>query len=133
MTEYAVWHRGSGTYPSQLDEIHSPPTALYANGRPETLNAPCVAIVGTRHPTSYGARVAKKLSRTLAQQGACIVSGMATGIDGYAHQAALEVGGRTVAVLGAGIDEVYPRGACVALSESRSTTGSFCPEYRSWH
>jgi DNA processing protein len=109
MTEYAVWHRGSDTYPSQLDEIHSPPVALYANGRRETLNAPCVAIVGTRYPTSYGTRVVKQLSRTLAQQGVCIVSGMAVGIDGYAHQAALDAGGRTVAILGAGVDEVYPR------------------------
>ena len=109
MIPYTVWQRGTDTYPGQLTQIQSPPAELHAYGRPETLHAPCVAIVGTRHPTPYGARVTREIAKALAQRGACVVSGLAAGIDGYAHQAALDVGGRTVAVLGAGIDEVYPR------------------------
>jgi DNA processing protein len=109
VTAYTVWHREADIYPTQLSDIPSPPAALFACGRRETLQAPCVAIVGTRNPTPYGTRVTRQLAKALAQRGACIVSGLAMGIDGCAHQATLDVKGRTVAVLGAGIDEVYPR------------------------
>src|SRR5262249_45833632 len=74
-----------------------------------TLRDPIVAIVGTRRATSYGLRTTKALATAFARAGACVVSGMALGIDGAAHRGALEVGGRTVAVLGSGVDVPYPK------------------------
>ncbi|MDB4916404.1 MAG: protecting protein DprA [Gemmatimonadetes bacterium] len=73
------------------------------------LNRPCVAIVGTRRATAYAERVTRELARTLARSGACVVSGLARGVDAEAHRGALDVGGATCAVLGTGVDVVYPK------------------------
>ncbi|MGI9090277.1 MAG: DNA-processing protein DprA, partial [Gemmatimonadaceae bacterium] len=86
------------------------PKSLYYAGDVGVIAKPCVAIVGTRHPTRYGERVASDIASALAGAGACIVSGLAYGIDACAHRAALAAGGATAAVLGAGIDQVYPLG-----------------------
>ncbi len=96
-------------YPWRLGEIYDPPLALFVRGSllPEDEHA--VAIVGTRRPTPYGIRMAEKLARELAARGITVVSGLATGIDAAAHRGALEAGGRTIAVLGNGVDVVYPR------------------------
>jgi DNA processing protein len=101
---------GSDEWPAAIDTIPSPPRALYYNGDISILARPCVSIVGSRKHTSYGARVARELASALASAGACIVSGMAFGIDAIAHRAALDADGLTAAVLGTGIDVVYPRG-----------------------
>ncbi len=99
-----------GVYPSLLREIYDPPIALYVKGAwLECLDRPCVAIVGSRKASSYGQNAALMLARDLAQRGVTIVSGFARGIDAAAHRGAIAAGGRTVAVLGTGIDEVYPR------------------------
>jgi DNA processing protein len=99
-----------GAYPQLLREIPDPPVTLYVRGRwAECLEAPCVAVVGSRRCSTYGQNVALMLARDLASRGVTIVSGLARGIDAAAHRGALEVGGRTVAVLGTGLDEVYPR------------------------
>ena len=99
-----------GVYPSLLREIYDPPIALYVTGAwSECLDQPCVAIVGSRRCSTYGLNAASMLARDLAQRGVTIVSGFARGIDAAAHRGALEAGGRTVAVLGTGIGEVYPR------------------------
>lgn len=74
------------------------------------LEVPCVAIVGTRRMTAYGERVTRRLASAFARAGACVVSGMAQGVDATAHRAAIEAGGRTVAVLGTGVDVPYPAG-----------------------
>lgn len=99
-------------YPRWLFEIPDPPSVLYYQGKVEPLEnqgiMPAVAIVGTRGPTDYGRRWARRLSATLAQVGFTIVSGLAEGIDTEAHQSCLAVGGRTIAVLGTGVDVVYP-------------------------
>ena len=113
---------GDREYPPQLLELHDPPPVLWSAGAWSTLEAPIVSIVGTRRATSYGLRVARELSSSLARAGACIVSGMALGIDAAAHCAALEAGGRTVAVLGTGADVAYPR-ANVALHRRISAHG----------
>ncbi len=94
-------------YPSLLREIHDPPIGLYRKGKYE-FGHRCVAIVGSRRTTLYGQATAKKLGAELAQLGFCVVSGLARGIDTAAHEGALSVGGKTAAVLGCGIDIIYP-------------------------
>ncbi|MBM3328693.1 MAG: DNA-protecting protein DprA [Calditrichaeota bacterium] len=96
-------------YPPRLKLTTDPPALLYILGEPSPLYEYSVAIVGTRAPTEHGARLAFRIAADLAQQGVAVVSGMATGIDGKAHEGALAAGGRTMAVLGTGIDIVYPR------------------------
>ena len=99
-----------GVYPSLLREIYDPPITLYVKGAWEDcLDQPCVAIVGSRRCSTYGQNAALMLARDLARRGVTIVSGFARGIDAAAHRGAIEGGGRTVAVLGTGIDQVYPR------------------------
>lgn len=94
-------------YPRLLREIHDPPIGLYRQGRYEC-GHPGVAIVGSRRTTLYGQAVARKLAAELGRLGFCVVSGLARGIDTAAHDGALSAGGRTVAVLGAGLDIIYP-------------------------
>ena len=99
-----------GVYPALLREIYDPPITLYVKGAwTECLDQPCVAIVGSRRCSTYGQNAAVMLARDHAQRGVTIVSGFARGIDAAAHRGAIEGGGRTLAVLGTGIDEVYPR------------------------
>jgi DNA processing protein len=95
-------------YPPKLREIFDPPVVLFARGRIELLGSLMLGVVGTRRPTSYGTAVAERLAADLARAGLTIVSGMARGIDTAAHKGALSVGGNTVAVLGCGVDVVYP-------------------------
>jgi DNA processing protein len=95
-------------YPSLLKQIYAPPPVLYVRGELVTADEWAVAIVGTRRATMYGKEVARMLAQELAQNGVTIVSGLARGIDAVAHQAALDAGGRTVAVLACGLDRVYP-------------------------
>lgn len=99
-----------GIYPSLLREIFDPPITLYVKGAwDECFDRPCVAVVGSRRCSTYGQNAAVMLSRDLAQRGVTVVSGFARGIDAAAHRGALEGGGRTVAVLGTGMDQHYPR------------------------
>src|ERR1044071_2939021 len=99
-----------GVYPSSLREIYDPPIVLYVKGAwSECWDQPCVGVVGSRKCSTYGQNAALMLSRDLAQRGVTVVSGFARGIDAAAHRGALEANGRTVAVLGTGIDEAYPR------------------------
>lgn len=94
-------------YPKLLREIHDPPIGLYRKGD-YLFGQPCIAVVGSRRTTLYGQSVAKKLGADLARLGFCVVSGLARGIDTAAHEGALSVEGKTVAVLGCGLDIVYP-------------------------
>jgi len=96
-------------YPQTLLQIYDPPVLLYVRGDPQILNAPSLAIVGTRRPTLYGTQMADRLGRELAAGGIVIVSGLARGIDGIAHQGAVAVEGRDIGVLGTGIDVCYPK------------------------
>ncbi|HEX3230875.1 MAG TPA: DNA-processing protein DprA [Pyrinomonadaceae bacterium] len=99
-----------GVYPTLLRETYDPPVVLYVKGAwAECFDRACVAIVGSRRCSTYGQNAALMLSRELAQRGVTIVSGLARGIDAAAHRGALEAGGRTVAVMGTGLDQVYPR------------------------
>jgi DNA processing protein len=99
-----------GVYPALLREIYDPPVVLYVKGAwSECLERPCVALVGSRRCSTYGQNAALMMSRELAQRGVTIVSGLARGIDASAHRGALEAAGRTVAVMGTGLDQIYPR------------------------
>ncbi|MEJ5241557.1 MAG: DNA-processing protein DprA [Anaerolineales bacterium] len=95
-------------YPARLREIDQPPPVLYVRGQLLPEDDFAVAIVGTRRVTPYGRQVTEEIASFLAAQGLTIVSGLARGVDAIAHQTALRVGGRTIAVLGCGVDQVYP-------------------------
>lgn len=96
------------SYPKALKEIFDPPIGYYHLGEMKQISQPCVSIVGTRMASLYGRKQAREMARELAKLGFCIVSGMARGIDYEAHMGALEVGGKSVAVLGNGLDIIYP-------------------------
>lgn len=95
-------------YPVHLKEIDQPPPVLFIRGEVTAEDAWAVGIVGTRAVTSYGRQVTEELATVLAQNGVTIVSGLARGVDAVAHNAALKAGGRTLAVLGSGVDRIYP-------------------------
>lgn len=101
-----TWH--DADYPPLLREIDDLPPILYVRGSFAPTDPDGVTIVGTRRPTAYGREVAKHLAGDLAAAGATVVSGLARGIDGAAHRAALDAQGRTIAVLGSGVDVAYP-------------------------
>jgi DNA processing protein len=96
-------------YPARLKEIYDPPVILFVKGSVEVLAQPGIAMVGTRHPTPYGSGMAERLSTDLAARGLVIISGLARGIDTASHRGAIAAKGKTLAVLGTGIDVMYPK------------------------
>lgn len=100
---------GDPDYPPRLLATTDPPPLLWLQGRRELLGAPSIAVVGSRHPSAQGCDRARTLSRELAQAGYTIVSGLAPGVDAAAHEGALDATGATIAVVGTGLDQVYPR------------------------
>ena len=119
-----------GNYPALLREIADPPVTLYVRGEWEAATeAPCVALVGSRRCSTYGQNVASMLARELASRGVTVVSGLARGIDAAAHRGALEAGGRTVGVLGTGIDEVYPRDHAKLAAEMLGRGGALVSQF----
>jgi DNA processing protein len=96
------------TYPRRLKTIDQPPPVLYLRGSLTLEDEWAVAVVGTRRITAYGRQVTEELAGTLARSGVTVVSGLARGVDAVAHQSALKAGGRTIAVLGSGVDRIYP-------------------------
>lgn len=103
-----IIHFAEPDYPQPLAEIHDPPPILFVHGELKEEDSLAISIVGSRHATNYGRRVAEQLARGLAMAGYTIVSGMARGIDAAAHRGALAAGGRTIAVLGSGVLNIYP-------------------------
>ena len=115
-------------YPRRLKEIHDPPPLLYVKGDILPEDERSLAIVGTRSPTTYGREVASTLATGLANSGICIISGLARGIDGIAHRATLDAGGRTIAVVANGLDMVYP-GEHTELARQIQAHGAVVSEY----
>ncbi len=119
-------------YPARLREIAQPPPILYLQG--EILleeDAWAVAIVGTRRVTAYGRQVTEEIATFLAQKGITIVSGLARGVDGIAHSSALKAGGRTLAVLGSGVNRIYPpehRNLAASISKSGAVLSDYAPD-----
>jgi DNA processing protein len=101
--------RGQEIYPPLLNEIFDPPLILYARGRLEVLEQTCIAVVGTRRPSIYGLQMAQGIAADLGGRGITVVSGLARGIEGAAHRGCIEADGSTIAVLGCGIDIIYPK------------------------
>jgi DNA processing protein len=101
-------HRRSPAYPAPLAESHDAPSVIYLRGTLTAADQRTVAVVGTRGPTTYGKEMARRLSYDLAATGVTVVSGLARGIDGIAHLSALDAGGRTLAIMGGGLDSIYP-------------------------
>lgn len=118
----------SPDYPPLLLETHAPPPVLYVKGELRDQDAWAVAVVGTRRASTYGREVTRRLAGSLARNGITVVSGMARGIDGVAHRAALEAGGRTIAVFGCGIDHIYPA-EHRKLAEQIASHGALVSDY----
>jgi DNA processing protein len=115
-------------YPPLLAQLHDPPPCIHVRAAAEILSEPAVAIVGARSCSSYGAQIAREVAKEVARAGVVVVSGMARGIDGEAHRGALATGGRTVAVLGCGIDRDYPR-SHTDLARRICENGAIVSEY----
>ncbi|NWG34368.1 MAG: DNA-protecting protein DprA [Chloroflexi bacterium] len=115
-------------YPQRLKEIEQPPPVLYIRGEylPDDLFA--VAVVGTRRVTPYGRQITEELASFLAAHGLTVISGLARGVDAIAHQTALKAGGRTIAVLGSGVDKIYPP-EHRALAEQMMERGAVISDY----
>jgi DNA processing protein len=115
-------------YPHHLRWISDPPLVLYIRGATQPEDHLALAVVGTRKPSNYGRVIAQRLSAELVQHGFTVVSGLARGIDSVAHQSALQAGGRTLAVLGSGINVMYPpenRRLCEAISDQGAVLSEF--------
>ncbi|HIF89428.1 MAG TPA: DNA-protecting protein DprA [Candidatus Thioglobus sp.] len=115
-------------YPKPLAQISDPPPLLYVLGSVDVLSKPQLGVVGSRNPTAGGKLITKELSTSLSLSGLVITSGMATGIDGEAHIAALETGGETIAVCGTGLDRIYPA-KHRALAHQISEQGALVSEF----
>ncbi len=118
----------SEDYPPLLKQIADPPLVLYVRGDVKVLSRPSVAVVGTRRPSAYGSQVATRLARELAERQLVVTSGLARGIDSSAHRGTLEAQGKTVAVLGSGIDVIYPR-ENKKLSDEIVSSGALVSEF----
>ncbi|MCP5098758.1 MAG: DNA-protecting protein DprA [Chloroflexi bacterium] len=125
--EVITWN--SAHYPAYLKEIHNPPPVLYAVGKMKEIDQWAVAIVGTRRLTSYGRQVTKDLVAGLVRNNITIVSGLARGIDAVAHRTAVELGGRTIAVLGSGLDCIYPAEHRQLVEDIKNGHGAVLSEY----
>lgn len=120
------WHP---EYPENLKEIYDPPALLFVRGDLLKEDVRAVAVVGTRNPTRYGIEMTEAISRDLARSGVTVVSGLARGIDTACHRAALKAGGRTIGVLGCGIDIDYPRENSDLVREM-AASGAVMTEFR---
>lgn len=119
-----------GSYPFLLREISDPPITLYVRGNWQAcFDAPCVGVVGSRKCSTYGENASFMLSRDLAREGICIVSGLARGIDSAAHRGTIEAGGKTVAVLGTGLDNIYPKENAKLVDEILASGGAIVTQF----
>jgi DNA processing protein len=119
-----------GGYPYLLREISDPPITLYVKGDWQAcFDAHCVAVIGSRKCSTYGENASEMISRDLGRQGLCIVSGLARGIDTAAHRGAIQAGGRTIAVLGTGIDAVYPKENAKLVEEIIGSGGAVVTQF----
>ncbi|MEP7076197.1 MAG: DNA-processing protein DprA [Acidobacteriota bacterium] len=125
-----VLNLDDGSYPNMLREIDDPPITLYVRGDWQAcFDLPCVGVIGSRNCSTYGQNASEMLSRDLASRGLCIVSGLARGIDTAAHRGAIAGQGRTVAVMGTGIDAVYPKENRKLVDEILASGGAVVSQF----
>lgn len=117
------------SYPTLLKEIYDPPQTLYVNGQLRAKEKYPLAVVGTRKVSLYGKKITRSLVEALAQAGFTIISGLALGVDGIAHQTTLDVGGKTIAVLGSGLDIIYPSFHQQLAQKIIESNGAIISEY----
>lgn len=122
--------REDAEYPPLLSTIHDAPPTLYVRGQPTLSDAKTIAMVGARNCTAYGTRMARKIARELSLEGVTVVSGLARGIDGAAHRGAIDAKARTIAVLGSGVDIIYPAEHSMLADEILSAGGSIVSEHK---
>ena len=120
--------KGVSGYPKLLEDLHDAPPILFSRGVMTEADELAVAIVGTRHATAYGTRQADRIAYGLAKAGVTVVSGLARGIDAAAHEGALSAGGRTIAVLGGGLGQIYPA-EHVGLADAVAADGAVISEF----
>lgn len=116
-------------FPQELLSIKDPPKELYIIGNKKLLNKKSIAIVGTRNCTKYGAECAKKIAKDISKKDICIISGMALGIDTFAHSEAIKQNGNTIAVLGCGFDYIYPEENIELFNKIIENNGLVISEY----
>jgi DNA processing protein len=119
-----------GSYPNLLREIADPPITLYVRGNwQECFEMPCIGIVGSRRCSTYGKNASEMLGRDLAEHGVCVISGFARGIDSSAHKGAIQGKGKTIAVFGTGIDQVYPKENAKLVNEILDSGGAIVSQF----
>src|SRR5439155_6404766 len=116
-------------YPPHLKQIYDPPLVLYIRGNVEAISQPGIAVVGTRHPTPYGTGMAERLACDLAVRGPVIFSGLARGVDSAAHRGAVAGKGKTVAVFGTGVDQIYPKENSRLVDQILALGGALISEF----
>ena len=119
----------SEKYPELLKQIYDPPKGLYIMGNIDILNNPSIAIVGCREATEYGKKAATYFAYNLAKQNINIVSGLAKGIDSFSHIGALQANGKTIAVIGSGLDIIYPKENAYLAKRILEQGGAIVSEY----
>lgn len=120
---------GEKNYPEKLKNIYAKPQILYALGNIELLNSKSIAIIGCRQCSEYGKKNAFKFAYQLAKNGICVISGLARGIDTFAHWGALKANGSTIAVMGSGLNEIYPPENIELYEQILKKNGAIITEY----
>ena len=116
-------------YPEKLKNIYNPPKELYVLGNEKILNETAIAIVGSRNCTKYGAQNAYKFAYEIAKRNICVISGLARGVDAYSHKGAVLAKGKTIAVLGCGLDVIYPSEIIKLYKKIVQAGGTIITEY----
>lgn len=124
-----IIYQAQKEYPEKLNNIFAPPAKLYLVGDEQILNKPAIAIIGCRDASDYGKKVAFNFAYELAKKGIVIISGLARGIDTYAHLGAVKANGKTIAVLGSGLKHIYPAENKQLCNEIVQKGGTIVTEY----
>ena len=124
-----IIYQADENYPKMLGKIYAPPTKLYLLGNEKILNNTSIAMVGCRKSSKYGEKVAFQLAYELAKRGIVIVSGLARGIDSYSHLGAIKAKGKTIAVLGSGFNNIYPKENKKLCEDILKYNGAIITEY----
>ena len=122
-------YQAQNNYPEKLNKIYAPPSKLFVWGDEAILNKPSIAIIGCRQASEYGRRIAFKFAYELSKKGIIVISGLARGIDTYAHLGAVKAGEKTIAVLGSGFNHIYPEENIKLCKEIIKHGGAIITEY----